>query len=115
LDYDAATNPGAHEIPTKYDPTTDLEAAMDALRTVLEQIYGPCEILPGVSIEHTGLEKDYIRFNVPLNIGGTTTVLTVEPHGPGYACIDNRNGNTVLAVGETQSDAMWKAAGVLTA
>jgi hypothetical protein len=94
-------------VPNAHNPAADLEAALDVLLGVLERLHGPCERFAGV----TNQGEDYIHFTATTD---STAVVTIKPHGAGYAVIDNLNGNTALVIGDTPSEAVRRAVEALT-
>jgi hypothetical protein len=45
--------------------------------------------------------EDYVNFTA---VTDPTALVTVEPNGTGCAVIDDLNGNTALAIGDTPSE-----------
>ena len=90
-------------MPTAFDPTADLKAAEGALLAVLKLYHGPC-----VAQASSQKDDETITFR-PWHIGSTSPILTLRPHGDGYAVVSGRNSDGLLGTGETPAEAAWRA------
>lgn len=86
-----------------FDPTADLKAAEDALLAVLKLYHGPC-----VAQASAQEENEFVTFR-PWHIGSTSAILTLEPHRDGYAVVAGSDSDAMLGIGETPSEAAWRA------
>jgi hypothetical protein len=90
-------------LPTSFDPTADLRTAVGALLAVLKLYYGPCVV------RASAREDDETITFSPWHIGSTLPLLTLQPHGDGYAVVPGRDSDAVLWTGDTPAEAIWRA------